>query len=323
MLNNIKNKTLYIWGNVDCMNNYVKDDFKKLSRLIDDNQIDSIVFYGFDEPYLNDRFESFLQKNNKLKITIYTHKDHPKWFFYNTLNYYALKGIKPVKLNKNTISHFLWLPGHTRNRIFKCFLIDELSKRNLLDKILYSWTDTRCDYAGQSKKFNFKYFDNKLKFLDNIVTKEVDCEYISLLTKHGLEQSPEVTAASLFDIVVEETKYSMFSEKTVRSIYNKKIPLVLSSAPFTCKKLKDLGFNIIDDTINYKYDEVTNIEDKVKLFIDQIEILLNIDIKTLYNDSRLLRENNFKNLINLVKQDPPFKKATKKTVEIRGYPYVL
>jgi hypothetical protein len=197
--------------------------------------------------------------------------------------------------------------------------MDELSKRNLLQFITYSWTDTRCNYEGQTKTFKFKYFNNQIKKLD--YSKELSN---GVFTHGGLEFPSKHVSHSLFNIIVEESKEKVFiSEKTINALYHKRPLLPLCSGLGYIDMLKELDFILNENLIDYSYDKESVPEKKIKMFVDQIEKICSLDNKELFNMTETSTKHNYNQFLKLVKHRPIYEYEMKKLFNMYGYRYML
>lgn len=312
--------SLKIYGQTE-MANHIKNNFIDLQQVIDSQNIKSLELLYYDEPYIPlwDELLSFLENNKDLKITYKLNKDFPLFYFYVVFNYYYLHNIKPKAISSNEeLTYFAWLAGSTQNRLYRCELAEELAKRNLLSKGIYTWTDTTCDYRGQTKKFKFKHFNNELKFLDH--KQPIDKKKFN----NGLPYPQEELERCIFNIVVEDVKDEIFfSEKTVNTFYVQKSLFLLSSAPGSLLQLKKLGFDVHENLIDISYDLIADRKKKVKSFVDQIEKVINMDIKKIYDLTKIGRKNNLRTLMRLVSNKPEHLNDLKQWSLKFRYPLVL
>jgi hypothetical protein len=292
---------LEIYGHTE-MVHHINDNFEKLSKQLVRDDVDEIIYYQFDEAYIHEDVVDFFSKNPHIKITNYTNADFPDFYFYMVFNYHYSNDIKSKKIvpSENLVP-YSFLPGTTFGRFLKCEIAEELAKRNLLEKGVYSWTDTRCALYDPPTKFQFEHFKNEYKFLDH--TNPIDDGRFN----NGLPFPKKALENCIFSIVVEEAKnYTVLSEKTATALFHQKSILLISATTGTCDKLKELGFDLCEDIVDLKYDTVLDKKLKAKLLVDQVEKICDLDPLILYEKTKNSREHNFKTFLNIIAKKPKY-----------------
>lgn len=310
-----------IYGHLDLCR-YAEDNFYSLQKIIAEQNIDKLKIFYFDDAYVPIHYKDILRiiEENNLKADWYFNKDYPLFYFYIVLNWYFSSSLKWKKIDRDgDIKHFSYLPGATKGRPSKWAITDELAKRDLLKKGIYSWADTSCNTDSDPEPYNFKYFKNELKLLDYDFPYSRESKYTG-----GFPFPQTHLKNCLFNIVIEEAKDNVFiSEKTASTFYNYKSLLYFCSGSGGIQTLLNLGFDLCQDIIDYNYDSVDDKELKVKLFVDEVEKLCNIDPKKLYDLTEKSRKHNINNYLQLMKVEPEYKTVIANWSKLFGIPFIL
>lgn len=181
----------------------------------------------------------------------------------------------------NTDFKYPFICLNNKNHTHRCALIDHLSKYNLIDSGVVTWHK----FPNSTYEYDFKYYDDSIRTINDDFATKLDSFVL-----------PDQWHESFLHVIGEATINADFiTEKTV-------IPLLLKK-PFVCistknwnKRLKDLGFVLYDEIIDYSYDSHDNVEvraDKLcesisKLSTNYSELYKIIEPKIQHNYNRCL-----------------------------------
>ena len=236
-----------------------------------------ITFFRPDDPFIDDDTFEFLEKANK-KYTIISNKEWKTFQLFLLLNSYLIQ--KP-SINYNVNKDFILLANQPRPS--RCMILDELSSLNLLENNLYSWL--KPDLA----MYPFKYFDNNKRVIDINNYNSVNQWLINIPSKAFKHTAWSVVLECDADNISD----GYLTEKTFVPILLKR-PFIVFGSPNTNKLLKDLGFDIFDDLIDYSFDNVC-LEERVNQFARKVA---KISKNNIYRDKC---NHNFKNAFKIVK----------------------
>ena len=179
-------------------------------------------------------------------------------FFMMKKKYGEIKKVNPT-FNKHFISY------NQKPKQHRAMFIDLMFKHKLNDYGIFSWNELTNEW---SNNYKFKFWDEKIvrldinqdrDFLD--VRKDYFTEYIY---NHGC----------LFNIVgesVDNNDMFFITEKTYKNLLIGQ-PIICIGSPYQNKILKNLGFKIYENLINYSFDEEILIEDRVLGVVKILEI---------------------------------------------------
>jgi len=182
----------------------------------------------------------------------------PKFYFrYSTP---ILKTLPPIE-NKHISIPFICLNNNPH--IHRCFLIDKIAKYNLFDKGVVSWAD--INGFVKNMQFDFEYFDKKTIIdLDNMASHR------------GSYVIPKEYNDVFFDFVTESTSNVIFiTEKTIKPLIFKKPFAVLGYVGIN-QYLRELGFELYDEIIDYSFDNIEDLNIKTEMFAQEMIKISNL-----------------------------------------------
>lgn len=175
---------------------------------------------------------------------------------------------------------------NNKNHSHRCALIDELARNNLLDKGIVTWHRFPRE---QSSKFNyeFKYYDDSLRFIDDDFHTILDSFLI-----------PKQYHESFLHVVGEATlKVTCISEKTWLPILYKK-PFVIMGIEGINQKLKELGFELYDEIIDYSFDSEPDMQKRAHAISENVKRISEQNVNDLY---QLVKEKTIRNYNNYMR----------------------
>lgn len=149
----------------------------------------------------------------------------------------------------------------------RCTMIDYLSKYELVDGNLISWNII-------NKKYSFKFFNQK----------QIHIDYRPESSGFANHSFTEIESTSLFEIVNESnSEYLFFSEKTWKSLLDSRTVSFFFGAKNQNTFLNELGFQLYDELIDYKFDNEVNLEDRAEKLILQLKKYENKNKKNIFD----------------------------------------
>jgi len=217
----------------------------------------SLEFFCPDDPEIDEDIVRFLKTNN-IDYNFIVNKDWKTFFLFISVNNFLIQ--KPYyKKSEKDIKTFTLLINAPRSE--RCSIIDKIAQKDLLKDNFYSWLQP------EKANFNFKFFDNKKKVLD--------IESYSAVN-YTQNYPLKYYKSSNWSVVLEclsDYDDGYLTEKTFLPILFKR-PFIVFGGIKTNKLLKDLGFDIFEDVIDYSFDN-GNLENRVELFVKEIGKLSN------------------------------------------------
>ena len=255
-----------------------------------------VILFRPDEFFeYNDEFYEFtrINQNSNISYEAITLSDWPTFFFFNVLNSCL---VTKLYIPQNSIEKkFLILVNRTLNREYRSVLMDEFARFGILTNSLYSWLNP--------SNYSFKYFDNKQTSLDTELTIEYDFD-TSVFKKTNVPLIPAKLVSKVeWNLVLETIRYdgtwrsfNFVTEKSVNAIYSRK-PFLIFGVPGANKFLKDMGFDIFDDLIDYDFDNEYSLEIRTQKFVKEVIKINNLS----YIDLSDRCHKNFKRIFEIVK----------------------
>lgn len=192
-------------------------------------------------------------------------------------------GYKTQKYNK---FRYPFISLNNKSHDHRCAMIDMLAKYQLIDKGIVTWNKT--PYPNLS--YNFKYYDNSFRGLSDDFVNKLD-SFLICNEQHE----------SLLHVVGEATcSVPLICEKTILPMLYKKPFITLSHIDWN-NNLRNLGFELFDEIIDYSYDKITNLEDRAEAMVGNILPLLNEDLDKLYQKLLPKLEHNYNRVWEIIK----------------------
>ena len=265
-------------------------DINSILKDIEKQRPERIVLFGENEwemPHVNKDFVARISETNTQLNLVhgcfqsYYHTERYKeinlpienvtfWgtHFFNHV-YMHLSGrieTHPLLYKRNEVKH-KFISLNNRSHYHRCVFIDEMAKENLLDEGVVTW----IAHLNENSDYPYKYFDGNKRLLND--------GFSTHLNSHSL---PQEYHESNFEIVTESTStIDFFTEKTVRNLLLKK-PFMILGATGIHGKLCNLGFKLYDEVIDYSFDTVPDLEERTRLFVNNIHNILKYDPNELY-----------------------------------------
>lgn len=247
---------------IDCstenglLDGIVTDTTKELNSYVKANNIEAILILGaFPSEYTKKNWSNF-------EIVIYP-------LFWLDETYKTLKNIDNSFINFNPkVKTSLFFSHNYKPRPHRCLLIDHLVKHNLLEHGGFTWNMLTND------KGSFSYWKEELVKDNNDGAYHTD----------PLDQFQSPGSGyinSLFDLVSETTVDEIFwTEKTWKPILYGK-PFIIWGAKGINKKLKEYGFHLFEDVVNYNFDDIENTEERIEALCLELKRLSKLDYKNI------------------------------------------
>lgn len=165
---------------------------------------------------------------------------------------------------------------------FRCKMMDELARRNLISKGAISWNECNIDY-------DFKHWKQERLIIDKQYAESTN----------SYKSFPSIFFESFMSLVNESTMDTVFpTEKTYTPIYFKK-PFLVWSVPNFHKSLQELGFELYDEIFDYSFDSIENSNQRLNALLDQVEKIIDIDYQTAYDLVANKAERNYNKMMNI------------------------
>jgi len=240
-------------------------------------EAEEIIFFRPDDPFIDDDTFAFLEKANK-KYTVISNKDWKTFQLFLLLNSSLTQN---PSIDYAIEKDFVLLANQPRTS--RCMILDKLSYLNLLEKNVYSWL------KPESATYDFKYFNNKKKVIDIKNYNTVSQWFLDIPIKAFKHTAWSVVLECDADNISD----GYLTEKTFIPILLRR-PFIVFGSPNTNKLLKNLGFDIFEELIDYSFDNGC-LEERVNQFVIQVA---KISKNEVFKDKC---DHNFKNAVKIVK----------------------
>jgi len=176
---------------------------------------------------------------------------------------------------------------NNKSNVLRCSLVDNLARLNYVDKGNLTWNK----FIDNKDGFQFKFYDDSFRSLDDDFFRKQDSFIIC-----------KEFYTSLFHIIGESTNHVPFiTEKTVIPILMKK-PFVSFGCKGFNKKLKDLGFELFDEVVDYSFDELENVRERGQVLTDSLfDLIYCNNLNLLYKKLYPKIEHNFNQALRIIK----------------------
>lgn len=170
----------------------------------------------------------------------------------------------------------------------RCALIDELARTNLIKTGVVTWHN----FLEENQHYQFKHFDRKNKLL-------IDDDFNIKLDSYLI---PKQFHESFLHVVAESTiSVPFLTEKTFIPMLYKK-PFVLLALPKINESLKELGFVLYDEIIDYTYDRIENLQSRTEEFVKNIQkISQQKNLSDLYKKIQPKLEFNYNRIFEIIR----------------------
>lgn len=270
-------------------------NIEKIIKISKDHKVRLKIVHGsFENDYQKNLYENLGLDLDDVTFWGTYWLNFTEWCMSNRYRNYESKVYQDV-------FQYPFLNMNCRAHVHRCALIDELAKRNLIDKGKVSWHD----HLEENQDFVFKYFDrkNKLKLGDEFETK-LD----SLLI-------PDCYHDTFMVLVTEATTKAPFlTEKTAMPLFFKKPFLTIAGANYN-QQLFDLGFLPYDEIFDYSFDKELDLFKRISMAVDNVENIISADHTMLYNKIRHKLEHNFQLALQITKDSTYIPKVIKDKIQ--------
>ena len=193
---------------------------------------------------------------------------------------------------------------------WRCEFIDHMYKHKLFKHGYISWheLDKVDDY-----NYKFQWWTPSAMSFDK--------EWVNEEGYSDIYKPPKEFQNSLFSLISESNTQCLFyTEKTFLPILNKR-PFFIYGAPHANTYIKNFGFEIFDDIIDYSFDSIDDDTERCNAYFEQVKKLTKIPLDTLHKKVYNKCEHNYYRMLDIVenKEYIPklFEKLTKKNTKHR------
>jgi len=241
----------------------------------------------------------------KVKFFICGHVDHIKynfwmdWFITSTYFYKQntiLDSLKPYQAKPKTFDILLGQMKPHRTMLYNYIKLNHLDNRVIMSYL----GENRFMTPGQDTD-GFKWEEEGLEILDNDVRFTVtQVKYFGQQMSLSQVVPIRIFNETAYSVVAEtnyNNHYSFFTEKIVKPILAKRLFIVFSGKNYL-RNLRSLGFKTFDGIIDESYDQISDINERGQLIINQMKYLFEQDQTEILNKTKPIVEHNYNHMIN-------------------------
>jgi hypothetical protein len=186
----------------------------------------------------------------------------------------------------NTEFKYPFITLNNRSHIHRCAFIDELAKQNLVDRGIVTW----IKHLNENANYPYQHFDNQIRTLDDDFQTQLNSFII-----------PKEFHESFFHVITEATCVTPFlTEKTAIPLLLKK-PFMIIGSQYYNKKLIELGFKIYDELVDYSYDNVEDLHERTRLFVNNVHKIVDCNSTEMYKTLLPKIEHNYNRALEIIK----------------------
>lgn len=215
----------------------------------------------------------------------------PMWTWqYSYFNYIHYENKQDTNIDS------LYVCLNRKSKYHRCMLADEFAKHDLINKGYFTWhrldvSDNHLPY----KPYNFKYFDNKKRQIEDINNNEIP------YANEGFVVTGDYFTKGLVHILPEAiVDDCMFIGGKFAKVCLHNRPYLFLGTKGIHKLIKNLGFELYTELFDYSFDEEKNTSARVSGIVDNLLNLQNKNLNVLYNiikDKLAYNRNHFISLI--------------------------
>lgn len=165
-------------------------------------------------------------------------------------------------LERNIDTTFVCLNGKPHTH--RCSFVDTLARENLVDSNLVTWVIPQWDF-GTVHPYQWKYWTERFVSFEDFHMSDGHPQYSCT--------DPVGYYSTLLDVITETSDSLVFwTEKTARPLATKK-PFVILGAQYANRWLEDLGFQLYDEIIDYGFDSLSDIDQRIENIVSQLASL--------------------------------------------------
>ncbi len=257
-------------------------DINLLQNVLEKNNNNLVVVFGGHDCL---RYENMPNTKNINFLHWPTFLLH--YTYYNSLEKY--KSIPTVSNNFDK----LFISLNKKPKQHRAMIVDELCKNNLFNHGIFTWNELTNEW---SNSYKFKYWVEEIKKLD---IENISDYRFDFLTDNILNHR------CLFNIVgetLDNNDMFFITEKTYKNLLYKQ-PFVCVGSPYQNLVLKQFGFELYDEIIDYSFDYEQNIEKRVIMLIDNFVRLKNENVNSLYEKIKHKVNFNHDRYLELIRED--------------------
>lgn len=276
---------------------YAGYDFQSINKEFDFTDYDKVIldFSGADDYLLRYVDIDIVKSKIKSKETIVVSKNafEKEGYIYNDPLIHRIKVLDFDLIKKDLNNSFLFLGGHARWH--RLIFLEKLLNNKKLDKIMWSMRrveENDFELWRNCIPLEYKNIYKNLE-IHNLLPKNLDFDVHDKEKYHGMGDSSvsnnpgyvpnlelyektyiEIISESVFEFAINPAKkdkeYLILSEKTFKPL-SLGFPFFGLTLPNSFSKIKEWGFELFDEVIDYSFDLEYDDYKRMQLIIEQVE----------------------------------------------------
>ena len=192
----------------------------------------------------------------------------------------------------------LFVCKNNRPHPHRVMLMDQFAKYNMLDNNIVTWnTELQpLDYKPLLWEPEFRrYPEYDLRTGESYEHDHMVCRDSDYMESELINYPDAV-----IEVVAEGSDHClMFTEKTFKSILNKKV-FLLHGCPGINEKLTDYGFKLFDNLFDYSFDSIDDVEQRAYHMVTQLVPLQDTCPEEIYRQCEHIIEHNLQCMVDIL-----------------------
>lgn len=214
-------------------------------------------------------------------------ENHPTYFAHAIVDHAVMNRVRPFGIKTNKIQK-LFTSLNGRPHPWRCEFIDNMYANGLFDYGYISWHELDYDFID----YNWQHWSPKKMSFD-----------INWDNTDGLKDlflPPNEFKTSAISLISESnTKCLFYTEKTYVPIFHQR-PFFIYGAPHANTYLKNMGFEIFDNIIDYSFDTIIDDTERCKAYFKEVAKLKEMSYNEIVDSTHTRVMHNFYRLLEIV-----------------------
>lgn len=196
----------------------------------------------------------------------------------------------------NNEFHKLYVSLNQKPKQHRAMFIDYIHKYNLIDYGIFSWNELLNEW---SNNYKFKFWDEKIVRLDINQEREL------LDVRKDYFTDDIFNFGCLFNIIgesIDNNDMFFITEKTFKNLLIGQ-PFICVGSPYQNVTLRNFGFRLYENVIDYSFDGNQSILDRVHGVIENLNRIKKRDLNEIYNIMKNDIEYNIDNFYSILTCD--------------------
>jgi len=251
---------------------YVKEhniDFKIIAGAVNDKKFNPNYAYAGEKPFEN----------------------HPTYFAHAIIYHAVTNGVQPYGIKTKKIQK-LFTSLNGRPHRWRCEFVDTMYEHGMFDEGYVSWHELDKDEHFPDYAYEWKHWTPRIINFD-----------INWNRSDGMKDlflPPNEFKTSAISLISESnTKCLFYTEKTFVPIFHQR-PFVIYGAPYANTYLKNMGFEIFENIIDYSFDSILDDTERCQAYFKEVAKLKDMQYNEIVESTHARVQHNYNRMIEIV-----------------------